>query len=320
MDKVSVIVPVYNVDKVLRRCVDSIISQSYHNIEIILVDDGSVDKSGAMCDEYEKNDNRVKVYHKSNGGVSSARNLGIEKMTGDWVCFVDSDDYLDVSYIEDFGLNILSSYDLYLQGYQKVTKYGNILFDFTDLEKKANIDEIISYSECHYIMNSPCFKLYRSSIIKNNRISFDLNTSYGEDHLFTLDYLLYVNRISFTNNAGYHYISNEGSLNNRIIPINQILYYTLNSFNKQMRLLSHNYSKSLEYTYRLGYENNCVRVLRTLLATNNRELYSNVINQLLLSDRLNSLVCMNFRHFVLFTIILYLPSRFAFMFLKLVLK
>ncbi|OUQ56652.1 hypothetical protein B5E58_10530, partial [Tyzzerella sp. An114] len=94
--KISVIVPIYNVEKYLNRCVDSIINQTYKNLEIILVDDGSPDNCGKICDEYAKKDNRIKVVHKENGGVSSARNVGLNIATGDYIGFVDGDDWIDL--------------------------------------------------------------------------------------------------------------------------------------------------------------------------------------------------------------------------------
>lgn len=92
--KVSVIIPVYNTQKYLARCLDSILNQTQSELEILLIDDGSTDDSGKLCDAYAKKDNRFQVIHKENGGVSSARNAGIERMTGDYCCFVDSDDYV----------------------------------------------------------------------------------------------------------------------------------------------------------------------------------------------------------------------------------
>ena len=98
-EKISVIVPVYNVEKYIGECIKSIINQDYENIEIILVDDGSNDKSGEICDEYTLKDKRVKVIHKENGGVSSARNRGIESSTGEYIAFVDGDDYVTKDYV-----------------------------------------------------------------------------------------------------------------------------------------------------------------------------------------------------------------------------
>ena len=93
MPKISVIVPVYNTEKYLRRCIDSVLAQTYQDFELLLIDDGSKDSSGAICDEYAEKDTRVRVFHKENGGVSSARNLGLDNAKGEWVTFIDSDDY-----------------------------------------------------------------------------------------------------------------------------------------------------------------------------------------------------------------------------------
>lgn len=97
---ISVIVPLYNVEKYLQRCVESIMSQTYKMIEILLVDDGSSDRSGQICDDLALLDKRIRVFHKENGGVSSARNFGIEQASGEYICFVDSDDWLDTDYFE----------------------------------------------------------------------------------------------------------------------------------------------------------------------------------------------------------------------------
>ena len=97
---ISVVVPIYNVEDVLCFCIDSILNQTYSNFELLLVDDGSTDKSGDICDQYARKDTRIRVFHKENGGVSSARNLGIDNAIGECICFVDSDDYLEPDYLE----------------------------------------------------------------------------------------------------------------------------------------------------------------------------------------------------------------------------
>lgn len=99
-ERISVVVPVYNVEQYLEKCVNSIINQTYKNLEIILVDDGATDKSGKLCDELAKLDNRIMVYHKKNGGLSDARNYGVERATGDYIGFVDGDDYIDAEMYE----------------------------------------------------------------------------------------------------------------------------------------------------------------------------------------------------------------------------
>ena len=100
--RVSIIVPVYKAEAYLHRCIDSIIVQTFTNWELLLVDDGSPDRSGVICDEYAGKDERIKVFHKENGGVSSARNLGIDKAVGEWLCFIDSDDTIQPTYLDNF--------------------------------------------------------------------------------------------------------------------------------------------------------------------------------------------------------------------------
>lgn len=100
--KISVIVPVYNAEKYLHRCIDSILNQTFPDFELLLIDDGSKDQSGEICDEYAKKDSRVKVFHKENGGVSSARNVGIDNAVGEYICFCDSDDWVEKTWLLSF--------------------------------------------------------------------------------------------------------------------------------------------------------------------------------------------------------------------------
>ena len=107
MAEISIIVPVYNVEKYIRRCIDSLITQTFKSIEILLIDDGSKDNSGAICDEYALKDDRVKAFHKKNGGVSSARNIGLDNATGTYIMFCDSDDYVDPTWCEKLYNSII---------------------------------------------------------------------------------------------------------------------------------------------------------------------------------------------------------------------
>ena len=115
--KISVIIPVYNAEKYLRRCVDSILAQIFTDFELLLIDDGSKDKSGVICDEYAKKDNRVKVFHKENGGVSSARNLGLDNARGEWIGFIDSDDMVKPEYLDGL-IRYQSRSSLVVGGYE----------------------------------------------------------------------------------------------------------------------------------------------------------------------------------------------------------
>lgn len=124
---VSIIVPVYNVENVLHYCIDSILEQTYTDFELILVDDGSTDKSGIVCDEYAKTDSRIRVFHNSNEGVSVARNCGIDNAKGEYICFVDSDDRLHAAFLEKMQkAMLLYSADIMVCGYQ-VVQNGQIV-------------------------------------------------------------------------------------------------------------------------------------------------------------------------------------------------
>ena len=127
MPKVSIVVPIYNVEKYLEQCIDSIINQTLKEIEIILVDDGSPDNCPQICDDYVKKDSRIKVVHKTNGGLSSARNAGIEIATGDYIGFVDSDDYIELDMYEKmYNIAIENNVDFVMSDYYSVSNEGKV--------------------------------------------------------------------------------------------------------------------------------------------------------------------------------------------------
>lgn len=262
MSKISVIVPVYNVEKYIGKCIESILSQTFTDFELILVDDGTPDTSGAICDDYAKKDGRVKVFHKPNGGVSSARNNGIEKATGEWICFVDSDDWIEPTYLEDFGLDE-SDADIYLQGYVK-EKDGSVIARH-DFEKCESDDffTVLSYSEDNYIINSPCFKLFKRSVIMNNYVRFETNMSYGEDHLFSLTYVLFARSAHFSLGCGYIYrVSEAESLTQRVVPFREITYYAMEAKNKHDMICGNNPTHPFLPSVGLTLMTNYVRTLK----------------------------------------------------------
>lgn len=221
---ISVIVPVYKVEKYLRRCVESILSQTLTNIELILVDDGSPDGSGGICDEYARRDSRTRVIHKENGGVSSARNEGIKNAQGDWLCFVDSDDYVECDYLENFQLNSWDN-ELYAQGYriQNGNNCVNVDIEGTELLETKGL--VLSLEE-NNILNSPCFKLFNASIVKKHGLLFNQGMSYGEDHLFTLQFMHYVKGVKYNHGNKYVYFQEDGeSLTRRAINPSSYIKY-----------------------------------------------------------------------------------------------
>lgn len=194
--KYSVIIPIYNSEKTLRACVDSIINQNYSDFELILVNDGSVDSSVEICYEYARNNRNIVVVDKDNGGVSSARNAGIEIASGEYLLFVDSDDEVLPGYFS--SLDEAKDCDFLVFGYDDVKVDGF----FTKLPKYFN-------DGATYMTTSrdggPCNKRYRRDIIIRNKICFPEDISIGEDFVFCVNYSLFCKDISFLNSPLYKY-------------------------------------------------------------------------------------------------------------------
>lgn len=200
---ISIIVPVYNSSKTLNRCIDSIINQTFDDWELLLIDDGSKDKSGEICDEYAIQDCRINVFHKENGGVSSARNFGLNYASGRWITFVDSDDCVEIEFLAKAKCYFNSS-DIIVFGvaflnspYRKVP--SNIVVDIQ--ESSSIIDEQL----CELYMMTCWGKFYDINIIKNNDIYFNETLKIGEDTEFVLHYLYYSRKIQFINHSCYIY-------------------------------------------------------------------------------------------------------------------
>ncbi|PWM44240.1 MAG: hypothetical protein DBX47_06160 [Clostridiales bacterium] len=203
--KISVIIPVYKSEKYIERCVRSIMGQTYKNLEIILVDDGSPDGSGEICDTLSTEDGRIKVVHQNNRGVSSARNTGLQSATGEYVQFIDSDDFIEPQMCEILiSASHESNAGLVICGYKffdGVKYFENI----PACEGLFLISEFSEYVEALYkrwLFNSPCNKLYTLTAIKT---VFDVNRSIGEDLLFNIYYLQNINSICIIKKAPYIY-------------------------------------------------------------------------------------------------------------------
>jgi len=216
--KLSVIVPVYNVEKYLDKCITSILGQTYTNIELILLDDGSRDGSGAICDKHAAADHRIRVIHKPNSGVSRTRNIGLEMATGELVTFVDSDDYLAPDYFADMADALLASgSDLVMAGHTRF---------FTDADPKVypytpsviNSDSFSKlFSELKIQHNAfTCCRIFPTEIIRRNNMRFTEDMKLGEDAVFLLTYLQYCRSVCFVANCGYFYRIMPGSLSNSL--------------------------------------------------------------------------------------------------------
>lgn len=206
--KISIIVPVYNTGKFLCQCVKSLIINDVCSQEIILVDDGSENETARTCDRLADLYVQVRVIHQKNSGVSVARNVGIENASGEFVMFVDSDDYLENSLVSDL-INSMEDFDLGIAGYSLYDDINNIKTNiYSGVKRKGSIYDLANTLEDFinppYILG-PCFKLFRLSIIKEHNIRFPLNISYCEDALFVFEYLLYTNNYVSIENSGYCY-------------------------------------------------------------------------------------------------------------------
>lgn len=218
---VSIIIPVYNVQQYIAKCIDSVISQSYINWELILVDDGCTDKSGEICDRYAQKDKRIRVFHKKNGGVSSARNTGILEAVGEWLYFIDSDDFIDSDTLSKSIKKInVEIPDLIVHGLVNDYIYNgkSCSLPYKTIEDN-DYKDIIEFTDKYGLLKGPVCKLFRHSIVKENKLFFDESICYGEDTKFTFEYLQKCESIAFVPEHFYHYcFRQEGSLTKRSYP------------------------------------------------------------------------------------------------------
>lgn len=223
---ISIIVPVFNAQSYIYRCIDSVLAQSLNNFELILVDDGSTDKSGAICDEYALADSRVRVFHQSNGGVSRARNTGINQARGEYVCFVDSDDYLSPDYLLSFE-STESQFDLYVQGVTLVK--GNVeqvvhLKPATIVGEEAfgtNLSNYLPFTPQGYPFRLPSCKLFRRSVFDG--LWYDPGISMFEDYIVNIRFYQKAKSMRISGGTGYYYDQTNSVLSRKRYPINQFL-------------------------------------------------------------------------------------------------
>lgn len=228
--RVSVIIPIYNVEKYLKQCLDSVLLQSYNNLEIILVDDGSPDACPSICDEYQKIDSRITVIHKSNAGLGLARNSGLEIAKGEYIVFIDSDDWIERDYVDKLVETAKkNNSDMVLSGFNrrgsnvKASKSFSYVLEESNYDKEQIIEKVllpilgakpeakddIEYSMCVWT------NLYNRRIIENNKIRFVNEREFlSEDLFFNINYILNCQKISIIPDILYNYRMNEKSLTN----------------------------------------------------------------------------------------------------------
>lgn len=256
--KISVIIPVYNVKPHLDNCIQSILKQDFADFECILVDDGSTDGSSEICDYWSRADSRIKVLHQNNQGVSSARNAGLKVATGEYISFIDSDDWVGNHYLSDLISAIeQNDSDLSVTGMRLFGKEGSDAIQIapaTDATIKLtqnDLDLFVELMSSNLLFGS-VVKLYKSSIITQHNIRFDTNCDFGEDLKFNLNYLSHIATISTSSSSSYHYRQSNAhdTLSTKIRPnqfdIEYDQWHLLLNFFQSRNLLRH---KAQEYLY-----------------------------------------------------------------------
>ena len=225
---ISVVVPVYNVEKYIDECIESIMNQSYQNIEIILVNDGSTDNSYEICKEWQAKSSKIRIINKENGGLSSARNAGLDHANGDFVAFVDSDDYVDPQMLmhmrEVFEINPVSVVVCPLETFVDGTTCGNLYLPL-DQEGIIPSKQYIKYILQHKADNAVCNKLYKKNDIGDLRFRSGI---INEDIIFNMEFLLKISSVYYIKNPYYKYRLRPGSITQQANP--KLFDFIKNSF------------------------------------------------------------------------------------------
>ncbi|MEI3337525.1 MAG: glycosyltransferase family 2 protein [Clostridium sp.] len=238
---ISVIIPVYNVENYIEKCIYSVINQSYKNLEIILVDDGSTDKSGVLCDKYEKIDKRIKVIHKENGGLSSARNMGLDCANGEYIMFLDSDDFVETTILQElYSLCYKNNVEISICNYKYI---NNDKEEANDKEENAEYiyDNIEKFHKMFFegkFFWMAWGKLYKRRVFNNFR--FKENQIY-EDFYLIPRIILNTSKVAYTTKSLYYYTIREESIMGKSkYKINKDLIYIINEnvdyFKKQCKI------------------------------------------------------------------------------------
>lgn len=230
MDLISIIIPVYNVELYVNKCIKSLVKQTYRNLEIILVNDGSTDKSGDICNDWVEYDSRIKVFHKENGGVSSARNLGLKKANGKYIMFVDPDDYCDILYVNKM-YNTMKEYNSDITICSYFLDYGdnikkNIYPVVSGLYSREEIFGMLFFGRKKNrngsMVTALWLGMFKKEIIDNAHIEFDKYIRHEEDWLFFAEYFKYVKKVSIINEPLYYYFQRNDSVMHKYIKPSEL--------------------------------------------------------------------------------------------------
>lgn len=272
--KISFVIPIYNVESYLHQCVDSVLNQTYQNIEVILVDDGSPDRSPAICDDYAQKDNRVVVIHKENGGLSDARNEGLQKAIGDYVIFLDSDDFYKHNvFLEriveatDEGRKdaVFFQRTVFYDGSNRPNdNYPPYNLEWNKLDASSLLLEL---AKNDLLDASACMKATKRSILLNNELFFTKGI-YCEDIEWFSRYIMFVNSVALIDYPDYYYRKREGSITSKLKEKNvRDLFYTIQQHSEKIRSIGADDNRvrailsyhAYQYYIVLGLSNNTVK-------------------------------------------------------------
>lgn len=230
---ISIIIPIYKAERFLDRCIQSVLAQTYHDFELILIDDGSPDDSGLICDKYAFKDKRITVIHKENGGPSESRNAGLEVANGKWIVFVDADDYVETDYLEEL-ISCNPNEDeamIVIQDNRYVTTKGDdvkcerLKYDDNLIKIGKNQDIILKYRLLHHF--AIYGKLFSNRIIKENKLHFNPIIKHCEDGLFIHQYYLSIDKIFISSAICYNYVipsEDKFSISQNVCRSNESIY------------------------------------------------------------------------------------------------
>jgi glycosyltransferase involved in cell wall biosynthesis len=244
MIKFSIIMPCYNLEQIVARTIENVLKQKYHNFELIIIDDGSTDNTLKIIKGYEKKDNRIKVYSKKNGGVSSARNFGIKKVSGEFIMFLDGDDLIKYDLLQNAnGVLIKTKADMFSFGYIKTNeKVNRVIKRYSSPKCNNKVFTGMEFQELYFsrkIDQTMCSFIVRRKIVIDNLILFDENTKIGEDQEFQLRCNIKCQNIYYDSREYFSYVQREGSAVNQ-----QIKRDDFNVFLRMEKYLSGNSKKS----------------------------------------------------------------------------
>ena len=209
--QISIIIPIYNVERYLRQCIDSILAQTFTDFELLLIDDGSPDGCPAICDEYAGKDARIRVFHKQNGGVTSARNKGLDNAKGNWIIYIDGDDWIEPTYVEElYNAAINNEADITICGFRFVYEDGSSIIEHPtiwDDNKQASLNRYIAS-----IWTTACGSIQKSSLYKDNRIRSPKNITFCEDFHLMVRLCYFANKVISIDSPLYNYRQRSSSI------------------------------------------------------------------------------------------------------------